>query len=231
MNKGSNLNKEMFDSISKEYDFINNLITFGSHKKWKKEIVEISKKIKPKKILDLATGTADIAIELSSIENCKIIAVDPSSKMLKIGERKIQKLNTNSNIFLEEGNAENLKYSDGIFDIVTIGYGVRNFTNLNNSLNEIYRVLKKDGLLIILETSLPTNPFMSFFYNIHTKFYVRLIGKMFSNNSNAYQYLESSAKTFPYGEEFKKILRDANFKDIIEEVKLFGASTLYISKK
>ena len=231
MNKGSNLNKEMFDSISKEYDFINNLITFGSHKKWKKEIVEISKKIKPKKILDLATGTADIAIELSSIENCKIIAVDPSSKMLKIGERKIQKLNTNSNIFLEEGNAENLKYSDGIFDIVTIGYGVRNFTNLNNSLNEIYRVLKKDGLLIILETSLPTNPLMSFFYNIHTKIYVRLIGKMFSNNSNAYQYLESSAKTFPYGEEFKKILRDANFKDIIEEVKLFGASTLYISKK
>tara|TARA_Y100000768_G_C23918247_1_gene653485 strand:+ start:291 stop:986 length:696 start_codon:yes stop_codon:yes gene_type:complete len=231
MNKGSNLNKEMFDSISKEYDFINNLITFGFHKKWKKEIVEISKKIKPKKILDLATGTADIAIELSTIENCKIIAVDPSSKMLKIGERKIQKYNTKSNIFLEEGNAENLKYSDGTFDIVTIGYGVRNFTNLNNSLNEIYRVLKKDGLLIILETSLPTNPLMSFFYNIHTKIYVRLIGKMFSNNSNAYQYLESSAKIFPYGEEFKKILRDANFKDIIEEVKLFGASTLYISKK
>ena len=231
MNKGSNLNKEMFDSISKEYDFINNLITFGFHKKWKKEIVEISKKIKPKKILDLATGTADIAIELSTIENCKIIAVDPSSKMLKIGERKIQKYNTKSNIFLEEGNAENLKYSDGTFDIVTIGYGVRNFTNLNNSLNEIYRVLKKDGLLIILETSLPTNPLMSFFYNIHTKIYVRLIGKMFSNNSNAYQYLESSAKIFPYGEEFKKILRDANFIDIIEEVKLFGASTLYISKK
>ena len=112
MKKGSNLNKEMFDSISKEYDFINNLITFGSHKKWKKEIVEISKKIKPKKILDLATGTADIAIELSSIENCKIIAVDPSSKMLKIGERKIQNLNSNKNILLEEGNAENLKYAE-----------------------------------------------------------------------------------------------------------------------
>ena len=231
MNKGSNLNREMFDSISKEYDFINNLITFGSHKKWKKEIVEISKTIKPQKILDLATGTGDIAIELSLIENCKIIAVDPSSKMLKIGERKIQKLNSNSNILLEEGNAENLKYAEKTFDAVTIGYGVRNFTNLKKSLNEIYRVLKKDGLLIILETSVPTNPLMSFFYNIHTKFYVRLIGKMFSNNSNAYQYLESSAKIFPYGEEFKKILRDANFKDIIEEVKLFGASTLYISKK
>ena len=231
MNKGSNLNKEMFDSISKEYDFINNLITFGFHKKWKKEIVEISKKIKPKKILDLATGTADIAIELSTIENCKIIAVDPSSKMLKIGERKIQKLNTNSNIFLEEGNAENLKYSDGIFDIVTIGYGVRNFTNLNNSLNEIYRVLKKDGLLIILETSLPSNPLVRLIYNIHTKLYVRIVGKIFSNNPNAYGYLESSAKTFPYGENFIRILRDVNFKDIRSEIKLFGASTIYIAKK
>ena len=231
MNKENNNTKEMFDSISKEYDFINNLITFGSHKKWKKQIVDISKKNKPKQILDLATGTADIAIELTSIENCKITGLDISSKMLSIGQAKINKLKLNRNISLEEGDAENLKFNDATFDVVTIGYGVRNFTNLKNSLNEIYRVLKKDGLLIILETSLPTNPLMSFFYNIHTKFYVRLIGKMFSNNSNAYQYLESSAKIFPYGEEFKKILRDANFKDIIEEVKLFGASTLYISKK
>ena len=231
MNKGSNLNKEMFDSISKEYDFINNLITFGSHKKWKKEIVEISKKIKPKKILDLATGTADIAIELSSIENCKIIAVDPSSKMLKIGERKIQNLNSNKNILLEEGNAENLKYAEKTFDAVTIGYGVRNFTNLKNSLNEIYRVLKNGGLLIILETSLPSNPLIRFFYNIHTKIYVRIIGMIFSNNSNAYKYLESSAKIFPYGEDFKKILIDLNFKDIRLEIKLFGASTIYIAKK
>jgi len=231
MNNGNNLNKEMFDSISKEYDFINNLITFGFHKKWKKEIVEILKKIKPKKILDLATGTADIAIQLSSIENCKIIAVDPSSKMLKIGERKIQNLNSNKNILLEEGNAENLKYAEKTFDAVTIGYGVRNFTNLKNSLNEIYRVLKNGGLLIILETSLPSNPLIRFFYNIHTKIYVRIIGMIFSNNSNAYKYLESSAKIFPYGEDFKKILIDLNFKDIRLDIKLFGASTIYIAKK
>ena len=191
MNKENNNTKEMFDSISKEYDFINNLITFGSHKKWKKQIVNISKKNKPKQILDLATGTADIAIELTSIENCKITGLDISSKMLSIGQTKIDKLKLNRNISLEEGDAENLKFNDATFDVVTIGYGVRNFTNLKNSLNEIYRVLKKDGLLIVLETSLPTNPLMSFFYNIHTKFYVRLIGKIFSNNSNAYNYLES----------------------------------------
>ena len=231
MNKENNNTKEMFDSISKEYDFINNLITFGSHKKWKKQIVDISKKNKPKQILDLATGTADIAIELTSIENCKITGLDISSKMLDIGKTKINKLKLNSNISLEQGDAENLKYNDGTFDVVTIGYGVRNFTNLKNSLNEIYRVLKKDGSLIILETSLPTNPLMRFFYNIHTKFYVRLIGKIFSNNSNAYNYLESSAKIFPHGENFKKILQKLNFKDIRSKIKLFGASTIYIAKK
>ena len=231
MIKENNNTKEMFDSISKEYDFINNLITFGSHKKWKKQIVDISKKNKPKQILDLATGTADIAIELTSIENCKITGLDISSKMLSIGQTKINKLKLNRNISLEEGDAENLKFNDATFDVVTIGYGVRNFTNLKNSLNEIYRVLKKDGLLIILETSLPTNRLMSFFYNIHTKFYVRLIGKIFSNNSNAYNYLESSAKIFPHGENFKKILQKLNFKDIRSKIKLFGASTIYIAKK
>ena len=231
MLKGNNQNREMFDSISKEYDFINNLITFGAHKKWKKQIVNICKKINPKKILDLATGTSDIAIELSSIKECKIIGVDPSSKMLEVGQSKIDNQNLNDKILLEKGNAENLKYDDGVFDVVTIGYGVRNFTNLKNSLKEIYRVLKKDGLLIILETSLPSSPLVRVFYNIHTKLYVRIIGMIFSNNSNAYSYLESSAKTFPYGEDFIKILRDMNFINIQSEIKLFGASTIYIAKK
>ena len=231
MLKGNNQNREMFDSISKEYDFINNLITFGAHKKWKKQIVNICKKINPKKILDLATGTSDIAIELSSIKECKIIGVDPSSKMLEVGQSKIDNQNLNDKILLEKGNAENLKYDDGVFDVVTIGYGVRNFTNLKNSLKEIYRVLKKDGLLIILETSLPSSPLVRVFYNIHTKLYVRIIGMIFSNNSNAYGYLESSAKTFPYGKDFIKILRDVNFINIQSEIKLFGASTIYIAKK
>ena len=226
MSKKNNDNREMFDSISEEYDFINNLITFGAHNKWKKKIVRISKKTNPKKILDLATGTSDIAIELSSIKNCKIIGVEPSSKMLEVGQKKINNLNLNGNILLEK-----LKYNNEIFDVVTIGYGVRNFTNLKNSLKEIYRVLKKDGLLIILETSLPSNPLVRLFYNIHTKLYVRIIGKIFSNNPNAYGYLESSAKTFPYGKDFIKILREIKFKDIRSEIKLFGASTIYIAKK
>ena len=149
MSKKNNDNREMFDSISEEYDFINNLITFGAHNKWKKKIVNISKKKNPKKILDLATGTSDIAIELSSIKNCKIIGVDPSSKMLEVGQKKINNLNLNENILLEKGDAEKLKYNSEIFDVVTIGYGVRNFTNLKNSLKEIYRVLKNNGISIL----------------------------------------------------------------------------------
>ena len=151
--------------------------------------------------------------------------------MLEVGQKKINNLNLNENILLEIGDAEKLKYNNEIFDVVTIGYGVRNFTNLKNSLKEIYRVLKKDGLLIILETSLPSNPLVRLIYNIHTKLYVRIVGKIFSNNPNAYGYLESSAKTFPYGENFIRILRDVNFKDIRSEIKLFGASTIYIAKK
>ena len=151
--------------------------------------------------------------------------------MLEVGQSKIDKKNLNDKILLEKGNAENLKYDDGVFDVVTIGYGVRNFTNLKNSLKEIYRVLKKDGFLIILETSLPSSPLVRVFYNIHTKLYVRIIGMIFSNNSDAYGYLESSAKTFPYGKDFIKILRDVNFINIQSEIKLFGASTIYIAKK
>ena len=140
-------------------------------------------------------------------------------------------MNLNQKIKLVKADAQNLKYNDFSFDIVTIGYGVRNFINLKSSLDEIYRVLRNDGLLIILETSVPLNPIVRFFYNIHTKFYVKIIGKIFSNNSNAYDYLESSAKVFPHGEDFKKILLNSNFKDVKTQIKFFGASTIYIAKK
>ena len=165
LNRPKNETKEMFDSISGQYDLINNLLTFGLHNKWKSEIVEIAKKKNPRKILDMATGTADIAIMLSHIKNCEIIGLDISSKMIEIGKTKINRLNLYKRISLDIGDAENIKYADNSFDIVTVGYGVRNFENLNKGLNEIYRVLKKNGTLIILETSLPKNIFINFIYS------------------------------------------------------------------
>ena len=231
LNRPKNETKEMFDSISGQYDLINNLLTFGLHNKWKSEIVKIAKKKNPRKILDMATGTADIAIMLSNIKNCEIIGLDISSKMIEIGKRKINSLNLYKKISLDIGDAENIKYADDTFDIVTVGYGVRNFENLNKGLNEIYRVLKKNGTLIILETSLPKNILINFIYSIYVIIYVQLIGKLFSKNFKAYSYLKSSAKIFPFGEKFKKILLDSSFVDVQFKEKFFGASTIYIAQK
>ena len=223
--------EKMFDLISCEYDFLNGIMTFNRHKKWKKNIFNIAKKLKPKNALDIATGTADIAIALNDIIDCKIIGIDISSKMLEVGNKKLKNLNSNHNTILEIGNAEKLKYVDNFFDVITIGYGVRNFINLKKSLNEIYRVLKFDGSLIILETSTPSNYILKSIYLIYTKFYVRLIGWIFSKNFFAYSYLQHSASKFPCGVDFINILKSSGFKAISSNVKFFGASTIYIAKK
>ena len=221
----------MFNSIYQEYDLINNLITFGLHKNWKKQVVDISKSLNPKRILDVATGTADIAIALTKIKNCEIIGMDLSSNMLDIGNKKIKELGLQQSITLELGDVENLDYNDNYFDVVTVGYGVRNFENLKKSLDEIYRVLKKNGTLIILETSVPKNKIIKLFYNFFTKFYVKLIGLLLSKNFEAYSYLQKSASNFPHGHEFINILNKSKFTNISQDIKLFGASTIYVANR
>ena len=221
----------MFNSIYQEYDLINNLITFGLHKNWKKQVVDISKSLNPKRILDVATGTADIAIALTKIKNCEIIGMDLSSNMLDIGDKKIKELGLQQSITLELGDVENLDYNDNYFDVVTVGYGVRNFENLKKSLDEIYRVLKKNGTLIILETSVPKNKIIKLFYNFFTKFYVKLIGLLLSKNFEAYSYLQKSASNFPHGHEFINILNKSKFTNISQDIKLFGASTIYVANR
>ena len=221
----------MFNSIYQEYDLINNLITFGLHKNWKKQIVDISRSLNPKRILDVATGTADIAIALTKIKNCEIIGMDLSSNMLDIGDKKIKDLGLQQSVILEIGDVENLKYNDNYFDVVTVGYGVRNFENLKKSLDEIYRVLKKNGTLIILETSVPKNKIIKLFYNFFTKFYVKLIGLLLSKNFEAYSYLQKSASNFPHGHEFINILKTSKFTNISQDIKLFGASTIYVANR
>jgi len=221
----------MFNSIYQEYDLINNLITFGLHKNWKKQIVDISRSLNPKRILDVATGTADIAIALTKIKNCEIIGMDLSSNMLDIGDKKIKDLGLQQSVILELGDVENLEYNDNYFDVVTVGYGVRNFENLKKSLDEIYRVLKKNGTLIILETSVPKNKIIKLFYNFFTKFYVKLIGLLLSKNFEAYSYLQKSASNFPHGHEFINILKTSKFINISQDIKLFGASTIYVANR
>ena len=231
-NKSSNFLhiKNIFESISSEYDFMNDLMTFKNHSKWKKEIAEIAKYSSPKKILDIATGTGDIAINLSKIKGSKIEGVDVSSNMLKIARKKIEELKID-NIVLKTCEAENLVFKDNHFDIVSIGYGVRNFSNLEKGLSESYRVLKKDGKLIILETSIPENLIIRFMYTIITSIYIPLIAFIFSGKTKAYLYLLDSTKKFPPKNKFIEMLYRTGFEKVETRKKLYGASTIYIISK
>lgn len=223
--------ENMFDSISLEYDLLNGIMTFNSHKRWKKNILNIAKKLKPKNALDLATGTADIAINLGSITDCKVVGVDISEQMLNVGRKKITKMKLDEFVRLETGDAENLNFKDDYFDLVTIGFGVRNFQDLEKGLRESFRVLNKDGTLIILETSVPENTIMKLFYSIFTRTYIPIMARIFSKDKSAYNYLLNSAELFPSGSKFSDILKSVGFADVLIKPKLFGSSTIYIATK
>ena len=230
-NKKAEEIEEMFDSISKEYDCLNRIITFGTDSKNKEEIGRIVKEKSPTKILDIATGTADIPINLSKIKNCKITGVDISKKMVAIGRKKIKSKNLLKKITLEIGNAERLKYHSNYFDIVTIAFGVRNFRHLDKCLKEAHRVLKHTGYLIVYETSIPKNVIIRFFYLIISSFFIPFIGLLFSKTPSAYFYLQLSSKVFPSGKNFLKILSRVGFCDFEIREKLFGSLSIYIAKK
>ena len=223
--------EKMFDSISFEYDLLNAIMTFNSHKRWKKNILNIAKKLKPKNALDIATGTADIAINLGSISNCEVIGVDISEQMLNVGREKITKMKLTKSVRLESGDAENLNFKDNYFDLVTIGFGVRNFQDLEKGLSESLRVLKVKGTLIGLETSVPENRIMKLFYSIFTRTYIPIMAMIFSNDRSAYNYLLNSAELFPSGTKFSNILKSVGFADVLIKPKLFGSSTIYVCKK
>ena len=220
--------EKMFDSISHEYDSLNRILTFGSDIRWRKKIVSLAKQNNPKYILDVATGTADIALELSKISDSNIIGVDISKKMLDIGKAKVKSRKLSNKINLESGDAENLVYSDESFDVVTIGFGVRNFQNLEKGLKESNRVLKKGGLIIILETSVPENYIVKYFYLLFTRAFIPLVGSIFSKDKSAYDYLQKSAEKFPIGKDFISILKKCGFKNIHIKPQMLGASTIYL---
>ena len=223
--------QNMFDSISSEYDFLNRILTFGTDSKNKKEIAELVKDRDPSKVLDIATGTADIPIIMSEIKSCQIIGIDISKNMIAVGRKKIQNKNLLNKITLEIGDAASLKYGSNHFDVVTICFGVRNFQYLEKSLNEAYRVLKNSGSLVIYETSTPKNMIIRFFYFIFSSLFIPLIGLVFSKNPSAYFYLHRSSKVFPSGKNFLKILSKAGFSDFEVKERLFGSLSIYIAKK
>ncbi|HDZ07041.1 hypothetical protein LCGC14_0286170 [marine sediment metagenome] len=234
--KDSDLGKKeqvtkMFDTISKNYDGLNRVISFGIDIKWRKKVVEILKKEQPESILDIATGTGDLAIALVSTGAKKIVGLDISPGMLSVGKEKVTDKNLDNTIEMIVGDSENLVFDDNSFDAVTVSFGVRNFETLETGMSEILRVLKPNGSLVILETSVPTKTPYKQGYKFYTKNILPLIGKLFSKDDSAYGYLSESASVFPHGENFNNILREIGFIEVTNKPQTFGVASIYVAKK
>ncbi|MFK7782518.1 bifunctional demethylmenaquinone methyltransferase/2-methoxy-6-polyprenyl-1,4-benzoquinol methylase UbiE [Psychroserpens sp.] len=234
--KDSELNKkqqvtQMFDNISKEYDGLNRVISFGIDIKWRNKVVDIVAKANPETILDIATGTGDLAISLVKTKAKKIVGLDISDGMLEVGRKKISTKSLNDKISMVIGDSENLPFEDNSFDAITVAFGVRNFETLEKGLAEIHRVLKPNGTFVILETSMPTKTPFKQGYNFYTKYILPTIGKVFSKDQSAYSYLCESASVFPFGEALNNILRKIGFINVVDQPQTFGVATIYSASK
>lgn len=234
--KNSDLGKKeqvtkMFDTISKDYDGLNRVISFGIDIKWRKRVVEIVKKQQPKTILDIATGTGDLAINLAETSAEEIVGLDISPGMLEVGKEKVKAKQLDNRVKMIIGDSENMPFEDNTFDAITVAFGVRNFETLENGLKDILRVLKPGGTFVILETSVPTKfPFKQG-YKVYSKFILPSIGRLFSKDKTAYKYLSESASVFPYGEALNNILRKIGFINVEDKPQTFGVATIYTASK
>jgi demethylmenaquinone methyltransferase/2-methoxy-6-polyprenyl-1,4-benzoquinol methylase len=222
---------QMFDAISGNYDGLNRVISFGIDVKWRKKVLQLVENKNPDTILDIATGTGDLAILMTKTKATKIIGLDISEGMLDVGRKKISDKNLQNKIEMILGDSENMPFPDNYFDAITVSFGIRNFENLEKGLGEILRVLKPNGIFVILETSNPTKTPYKQGYNFYTKNILPLIGKLFSKDNVAYGYLSESAAVFPFGEALNNILRKVGFIDVVAMPQTFGVATIYTSTK
>ncbi len=217
--------KEMFDNISHRYDFLNRFLSFGIDKRWRKKAVKILKAHNPKNILDIATGTGDFALAMLALKPEQVIGVDISEGMLEKGREKLKKKKI-ENIRLETGDSEDLQFEDNTFDAVIVAFGVRNFENLEKGLSEMKRVLKPNGIALILEFSQPKG-FFGWIFNFYSKYILPTWGRLFSGDNAAYTYLPESVKAFPEGEDFKNILSKVGYQSTKDYRLTFGVCSIY----
>jgi demethylmenaquinone methyltransferase/2-methoxy-6-polyprenyl-1,4-benzoquinol methylase len=222
---------QMFDTISGNYDGLNRVISFGIDIKWRKKVLKLVSDKNPKTVLDIATGTGDLAILMTNTSAKKIIGLDISAGMLEVGRNKIKAKNLSDKIEMILADSENMPFEDNTFDAITVAFGVRNFENLEKGLAEILRVLKPNGIFVILETSVPDKTPYKQGYTFYSKNILPLIGKLFSKDNSAYQYLSESASVFPYGEALNNILRKIGFIEVKSMPQTFGVATIYSASK
>ncbi len=222
----------MFNSIAHSYDFLNRLLSLGIDKIWRKRAVRKLKKYNPTQVLDIATGTGDFAIAIArKMPLSTVVGIDISENMLAKAQQKISKKGLAHQITIDVGDSENLQFSECSFDAVTVAFGVRNFEDFTRGLSEIYRVLKPDGVAIILELSKPTQFPIKQLYFFYFKKILPIIGKLFSKDMSAYRYLPESVDAFPYGNAFVKHVTHAGFSKTMHFPLSFGIVSLYICEK
>ena len=222
---------EMFNNISKRYDLLNHLLSLNIDKGWRRKVVNLVKADEPKVILDVATGTADLAIALAKGTGARITGADISEGMLDVGRVKVAKKGLHKSIVLELGDSENLPYANDTFDAITVAFGVRNFQNRHNGLKDMARVLKPGGQIVVLEFSQPRYfPFKQIYW-LYFKAVLPAVGKLVSKDPRAYTYLPESVKAFPHGKDFEAELVRAGLKPILTKPVTFGIASIYQARK
>lgn len=221
----------MFDDIAPRYDLLNRMLSFGIDQRWREEAIAELRPEQPRRILDVATGTGDLAIKALELNPEKVVGVDIAEEMLARGRHKIRVLGIEDRITLQRGDAEKLPFSDSQFDAALVGFGVRNFEDLDRGLREILRVLAPGGRLIVLEFSHPSAFPIKHLYQFYSHVILPFIGRMVSRNETAYSYLPASVDIFPSGDLFVERLRGAGFVDATFRSLTFGIASLYSGRK
>jgi len=235
--KGSSQTKKqqvagMFDQIAFRYDFLNRFLSGGIDIYWRKRAIKELKSLQPRKILDVATGTGDVAImSYKFLKPETIVGIDISEGMLQLGRQKVANLLLNKQIALEQGDSEAINFADNTFDAITVAFGVRNFENLQKGLAEMNRVLKPGGKLVVLEFSRPKQALVKGFYNLYMRIVTPGIGKLISKNREAYKYLNDSVQKFPEGDDFITIMKDVGYTATYFKKLTGGICTIYCGSK
>ena len=218
---------QMFDKVSSNYDTLNRILTFGIDVGWRKKVVKMVMDSGAKKVLDVATGTGDLAILFGREDTEEVVGLDISPGMLEVGRNKVAGERLQEKVKMIIGDSEAMDFEDGYFDAVTVAFGVRNFEDLEKGLREILRVLRPGGMLVVLETSQPEGAIVKPLFRFYSKYVIPNVGKMLSKDKKAYDYLPESAAAFPYGEDFNNILLKSGFNTSKVYPQTFGAATIY----
>ena len=220
----------MFDNIAPKYDLLNHALSMKIDVLWRNKLVRIMKEDAPQEVLDVATGTGDLAIAVEKGTGAKVVGLDLSQQMLNVGVIKIKKLKLDGKISMQKGDAENLPFEDNRFDAVSVAFGVRNFENLTKGLAELKRVVKENKSVYILEFS-KVEGFLGPFYMFYFKNILPAIGRLISKDNRAYTYLPDSVNAFPFGEKMRQILLDTGFKKVEYKKLSLGIATIYKATK